>query len=212
MNRVASFLSLFTSMGTLICCALPALLVSLGLGAVMAGLASNVPGLIWMSENKTGFFIAAAAMLALNGIWLWTNRNAPCPIDPKLRDACMSGRKTSKVLYFISLTVFSIGTFFAYGTALAASTANAQTIAIEVTKEGFVPSTIDVRPGTDVTLKITRKTDESCSTEIHVPSKNIKHDLPLNEVVTVALGKLDKGEIRFGCGMNLMEGGKIFVR
>lgn len=114
MNRVANFLTLFTSMSTLICCALPALLVSLGLGAVMAGLASNVPGLIWVSENKLGVFITAGSMLALNGIWLWTSRNAPCPIDPALRDACTSGRKTSKVVYFISLGVFATGLFFAY--------------------------------------------------------------------------------------------------
>ena len=114
MNRVANFLTLFTSMSTLICCALPALLVSLGLGAVMAGLASNVPGLIWVSEHKLGVFIFAGSMLALNGIWLWSQRNAPCPIDPKLRDACITGRKTSKIIYFVSLGVFATGTFFAY--------------------------------------------------------------------------------------------------
>lgn len=114
MNRVANFLTLFTSMSTLICCALPALLVSLGLGAVMAGLASNVPGLIWVSEHKLGVFIFAGSMLAMNGVWLWTQRNAPCPIDPELRDACLTGRRTSKIIYFVSLGVFATGTFFAY--------------------------------------------------------------------------------------------------
>ena len=114
MNRIASFLTLFTSMSTLLCCALPALLVSLGLGAVMAGLASQVPGLIWISENKLGAFMAAGAMLALNGIWLWTQRNAPCPVDPKLRYACISGRRMSKIVYFVSLGMFSTGAFFAY--------------------------------------------------------------------------------------------------
>lgn len=114
MNRVANFLTLFTSVGTLLCCALPALLVSLGLGAVMAGLASNVPGLIWVSEHKTGVFIFAGLMLALNGAWLWVNRDAPCPIDPDLRDACITGRRTSKIIYFVSLGVFAVGAFFAY--------------------------------------------------------------------------------------------------
>jgi hypothetical protein len=114
MNGVANFLILFTSLSTLICCALPALLVTLGLGAVMAGLASNVPGLIWVSENKAGVFIFAAAALTLNGIWLWTQRNAPCPVDPKLRDACIKGRKTSRVIYFVSVFVFLVGAFFAY--------------------------------------------------------------------------------------------------
>ncbi|MFN7727743.1 MAG: hypothetical protein ACK5P7_01160 [Bdellovibrio sp.] len=114
MNRVANFLTLFTSVSTLVCCALPALLVSLGLGAVMAGLASQVPGLIWLSENKTGVFLFAGAMLLGNGIWLWRSRNAPCPIDPALRDACRTGRRTSQVVYFASLGVSLVGSFFAY--------------------------------------------------------------------------------------------------
>lgn len=114
MNRVANFLTLFTSMSTLICCALPALLVSVGLGAVMAGLASNVPGLVWISEHKLGVFSIAAAMLALNGFFLWMNRNTPCPIDPKLRATCIKGRQVSKIVYFVSLGIFGTGAFFAY--------------------------------------------------------------------------------------------------
>jgi hypothetical protein len=109
-----NYFTLFGSMSTLICCALPALLVSLGLGAVMAGLASNVPGLIWVSENKEYVFAFAGAMLVLNGVLLWINRNAPCPLDPKLREACLKGRRNSKIMYFISLGVFLTGAFFAF--------------------------------------------------------------------------------------------------
>ncbi len=109
-----NYFTLFGSMGTLVCCALPALLVSLGLGAVLAGLASNVPGLVWMSENKMGVFTFAGVMLAMNGLLLWNNRNAPCPIDPKLRDTCITGRKTSRRFYLISLCVFGLGFFFAF--------------------------------------------------------------------------------------------------
>jgi plastocyanin domain-containing protein len=94
----------------------------------------------------------------------------------------------------------------------AQKTPTAQKVQVEVTERGFVPSSIDLKPGTDVTLEITRKTDSTCSTEIHVPSKNIKKELPLNATVSVALGVVEKGEIRFGCGMNMMEGGKINIR
>lgn len=113
-NRLVTFLTLFSSTGTLICCALPALLVSLGMGAVLAGLAGNVPGLIWVSENKATVFVFAGVMLSLNGFLLWRNRNAPCPIDPKLRDACISGRKLSARVYILSVLVFLIGFFFAF--------------------------------------------------------------------------------------------------
>lgn len=109
-----NYISLFGSVSTLICCALPSLLVSLGLGAVMAGLASNIPGLIWMSEHKLKVFAFAGAMLFMNGVLLWFSRNAPCPIDPKLRDACVKGRRTSKVFYFVSLAIYLFGFFFAY--------------------------------------------------------------------------------------------------
>jgi hypothetical protein len=113
-DSLVNYLTLFTSMSTLICCALPALLVSLGLGAVMAGLASNVPGLIWVSENKIGVFALAGSLLAANGLLLWKNRNAPCPIDPALRDACIKGRSTSRKIYLLSLAIFVVGGFFAY--------------------------------------------------------------------------------------------------
>lgn len=111
---ILNYLTLFTSMGTLICCALPALLVSLGLGAVLAGLASQWPSLIWISEHKIQVFVLAGTMLSMNGLMMWYNRNAPCPIDPKLRDACIRGRSVSKKIYFFSVFVFLIGFFFAY--------------------------------------------------------------------------------------------------
>ncbi|WP_413561376.1 hypothetical protein [Bdellovibrio sp. HCB209] len=113
-NSFISYLTLFSSAGTLVCCALPALLVSLGLGAVLAGLATKVPGLIWISENKTQVFIFAAIMLTVNGLWMWFNRNAPCPIEPELRDACIRGRKFSARVYALSVTIFLIGVFFAF--------------------------------------------------------------------------------------------------
>ncbi|WP_413581396.1 hypothetical protein [Bdellovibrio sp. HCB288] len=113
-NSFVAYVTLFSSAGTLICCALPALMVSLGLGAALAGLANNVPGLIWISEHKVQVFIFAAVMLAFNGGWLWFNRNAPCPIDPALRDACISGRKFSTRVYAISVAIFLTGVFFAF--------------------------------------------------------------------------------------------------
>lgn len=87
-----------------------------------------------------------------------------------------------------------------------------QSVELAVTENGFEPKSIDVKPGTDVTLKVTRKTDLTCANQVQVPSRKIKVDLPLNKTVTVALGKLDKGEIRFGCGMNMMDGGRIVTR
>lgn len=85
-------------------------------------------------------------------------------------------------------------------------------IQMSVSEKGFEPNAITVKPGTSVTLEITRKTDSTCATEVQVPSKKIKKELPLNKMVSIDLGKLDKGEVNFGCGMNMMEAGVISVK
>lgn len=86
-----------------------------------------------------------------------------------------------------------------------------QDIQVQVTEKGFEPKQIDVKPGTAVTLKVTRKTDSTCATSIAISSKGIEKDLPLNKTVSIDLGKLDKGEVRFACGMNMVSG-QIIVR
>lgn len=93
----------------------------------------------------------------------------------------------------------------------ATSVALPQVIELQVTEKGFEPKTINVKPGIPVTLNITRKTDLTCATAIQIPSKKIKRDLPLNQLVVIELGVLEKGEIRFACGMD-METGIINVR
>lgn len=85
-------------------------------------------------------------------------------------------------------------------------------ISVEVTEKGFVPNLIDLKPGSDAILEVTRKTESTCAKQVQIPSKNLKVDLPLNKPVLIVLGKLEKGEIRFGCGMNMMESGRINIR
>ena len=86
-----------------------------------------------------------------------------------------------------------------------------QVVEIRVTSQGFEPKLVNVKPGVAVILKVTRTTDTTCATEIQIPDKKIRKALPLNETVTIEIGQLQKGEIRFGCGMNMMESGQIFV-
>lgn len=81
-----------------------------------------------------------------------------------------------------------------------------------VSEKGFEPNKIDVSPNSSVLMKITRKTDNTCSTSIQIPSLKVKRELPLNKTVEISLGKLAKGEIKFGCGMNMMDSGRIYVQ
>jgi len=113
-TKYLSLLTLFTSGGTLICCALPALLVSLGAGAVMASAVSSVPQIVWLSEHKLGVFIFAGVMLSISGLLQWQARSLPCPSDKELAELCNKTRVTSLRIYIFSVSVFLIGGFMAF--------------------------------------------------------------------------------------------------
>jgi hypothetical protein len=114
MKKLVAFLSLFTSVSTLVCCALPALFITLGFGAAFAGLVGNVPQLIWLSENKLWLFLSGAFFLAIGGILQWRARYEPCPLDANLARACTSARRSSFLLYIASLAIYLVGAFFAF--------------------------------------------------------------------------------------------------
>ena len=107
-------LSLFASTGTLVCCALPAMLVTLGLGAVMAGLIEAVPWITWLGKYKTVTFTVAGGVLAFSGAWQWHARTLPCPADPAKARACARLRIMSWVLWWVSLVFLLVGVFFAF--------------------------------------------------------------------------------------------------
>ncbi|MBT8614734.1 hypothetical protein G6652_03095 [Polynucleobacter paneuropaeus] len=110
----SSLVTLFASSSTLVCCAIPALLVSLGAGAALASLVAVFPQIVWISENKEIIFLISTLLMVIGGIVQWRNRYAPCPIDPKLRQACLQTRKVSLAIYLISLVLLMIGGWFAF--------------------------------------------------------------------------------------------------
>ena len=113
-NLLLPSLSLFTSLGTLFCCALPALFVVLGAGAALAGLLSNAPFLIVLSKYKLLLFLISGSLMTISGYLIWRNRNAPCPADPLKARACKRLRIASLAIYFFSVTIYAIGFFFAF--------------------------------------------------------------------------------------------------
>lgn len=109
-----SVATLFATSSTLVCCAIPALLVTLGAGAALSTLVSVFPQVVWLSEHKEALFAVSAAALAVTGWVQWRNRTAACPVDPALRDACLRTRKASLRVYFTSLAFFLVGGWFAF--------------------------------------------------------------------------------------------------
>jgi hypothetical protein len=111
---VIESVSLLGSLGTLLCCALPAMLVSVGAGAVMASLVTNVPQLVWLSEHKTALFTFAALMLVISGATTYINRRAPCPADPTQAKSCRRVRRFAATVFMTSLALYAIGFYFAF--------------------------------------------------------------------------------------------------
>ncbi len=114
MRRLTATLSLFASSGTLVCCALPALFVTLGAGATFAGLISRFPQLVWLSEHKGPVFGAAGALLVAAGVLQRRARAMVCPPDPALAVGCRETRDLSRWIYGASVILFAAGAFFAF--------------------------------------------------------------------------------------------------
>jgi hypothetical protein len=113
-NKLANYLTLFTSSGTIVCCALPALLVSVGAGAALSSLITVFPQLVILSIYKIPIFIGAFIMLIIAGVLQYRSRGLPCPADKKQAYACMQTRKVSMIIYFTSVGIFIIGLLFAF--------------------------------------------------------------------------------------------------
>ncbi len=114
MQRILHGFALFGSFSTLLCCALPALLVALGAGAALAGIVSAVPQLVWLSAHKIWLFVFSAIMLTVAGYARYATRNAPCPIDPALARQCKRTRRASLYVYGFAVAMFAVGFFVAF--------------------------------------------------------------------------------------------------
>ena len=111
--RQWGWLILFTSSATLVCCAIPIVLVTVGMGAAVAALYSNLPFLAFLGQHKVWVFVIAALILALVA-WIIYRPGRACPADPELGKACASADKWNVRLFWVSVAVWCVGFFAAY--------------------------------------------------------------------------------------------------
>lgn len=111
-NKFVSWVGLFSSFGTLVCCAIPSALVLLGFGATMASFLGNFPQLIWLSENKGIVFGVSFLMLGVSYAAQRYSRTQICPID-KMED-CEKTKNWSTPLFWISFGINVVGVLFAF--------------------------------------------------------------------------------------------------
>ena len=105
--------SLVASSGTLICCALPILLVSIGFGSAVVALNSELPLLANLTNYKGWLFLISGTLLLLAAWQLHSTRNL-CPADPKLAKSCMRIKNFSKNILIVALIFWAIGFIAAY--------------------------------------------------------------------------------------------------
>lgn len=113
------YLSLFTSLGTLLCCALPSLLVLLGLGATVASFLTAAPWLVTLSRRKQWVFLIAGLLIGVSFLYIY--RIAPrlkaqgdaCSVE-KGSTACDMASRLSRMALWISAAIYAIGFFTAY--------------------------------------------------------------------------------------------------
>ncbi len=105
--------SLFTTTGTLVCCAIPIIFVTLGMGATVAAMTSAFPFLITLSQYKVWVFAFSGIMLVISG-WLMFRPGRTCPVDTDLARACNTAFKWNKRIYWASVVIWSIGFIAAY--------------------------------------------------------------------------------------------------
>ncbi|MGE0465283.1 MAG: hypothetical protein AB7P44_02410 [Steroidobacteraceae bacterium] len=112
-ETAAGFGTLLLSAGTLVCCALPLLLVSVGLGASVAALTSAAPWLVALSAHKAWFFTASGLAIA-GGTFLLYRPGRTCPSDPRLAALCARADRWNRIALAVAAAIWAIGFAVAY--------------------------------------------------------------------------------------------------
>ena len=84
-----------------------------------------------------------------------------------------------------------------------------QEVQLTVTDAGFQPAQVQVAKDRPIRLTVTRKTNQTCATEIVFKEIDVKHDLPLDQAVTIDLPAQPGGTLNYACGMNMVKGSLV---
>jgi plastocyanin domain-containing protein len=84
-------------------------------------------------------------------------------------------------------------------------------ITLNVTEKGYEPSPITLKKDEPVKLVVTRKTEQTCATEIVMKDYGINTPLPFNTPVEIAFTPNKTGTLTYGCAMGQMISGAFMV-
>lgn len=82
---------------------------------------------------------------------------------------------------------------------------------VAITEAGLMPATIRIPAGRAAEIVFTRRTENTCGTDVVFPELDIHRDLPLDTPVVVALPPQPAGTLTFACDMGMLRGTIIVV-
>ncbi len=100
-------------LGTLMCCAFPIVLVTLGAGSVVTSLISTVPWLVVLSRNKEWVFLFAGLVLATDYWILYRSTSVACRPGGVCHVSHPFGR-WMRWVFWGSVTLYAVGIGAAY--------------------------------------------------------------------------------------------------
>jgi len=112
-GRIAGVLALFTSTGTLLCCALPAALAAVAGGAAVSSLVRAAPWLVPLSRHKGWIFLGSGVLIMASGVLAFRPKGrVACSITGGR--GCEDAGRVARTMFWISAAIWALGAFFAY--------------------------------------------------------------------------------------------------
>jgi mercuric ion transport protein len=112
-ESLLTFLALFTSISTIFCCALPIILVLLGMGVIFANLTTSFPLINSLAEQSFYLFISSFILLLISGYFVFIKAQI-CPVKQKLATICNKSKKINKIIWWLSSIILLISFIFKY--------------------------------------------------------------------------------------------------
>ena len=79
-------------------------------------------------------------------------------------------------------------------------------IQIQITPNGYQPTSVAVPANRKVTLAFLRSGEPNCGAKVVFPELGLTKEIPLGGMVLVELAPRASGELRFTCGMGMYRG------
>lgn len=80
-----------------------------------------------------------------------------------------------------------------------------------IVKGVYNPAIIEANLGKPIKINFNRQESDSCSQFVSFPDFKIRKELPENEIVTIELNPVNKGEFKFICDMGMYQG-KLIIK